>query len=241
MIFSASFLITAKNFCKCQSLAVGVVSVGGSIGVLIFGPFLQLLLDVFGWRGTFRITNALLCLACVCGGSFSEPLDEENQKPNQNSVKKSENLKYSSTEDVSARDVESAENTDLNSEELLSSPFMDSDCKELCRVSAKFASKTDMRAALNGDKTLLLISFTKEGGIQDVKVESKKESSKLMDFSVFKVPRFTIVAISLTLMCLGHYTPQLHLVSQFVLVVVCKANHHICSVISCKDKSEVIP
>ena len=70
LIFTASFLITAKNFRKRRSFAVWVVSVGGSIGVLVMGPFLQLLLDMVGWRGTYRIASAMLCLVCVSGAMF---------------------------------------------------------------------------------------------------------------------------------------------------------------------------
>ena len=57
LMLSSYFLITAKNFRRWQSLAVGIVTVGGSSGLLIMGPLLQLLIDIFGWRGTYRILS----------------------------------------------------------------------------------------------------------------------------------------------------------------------------------------
>ncbi|XP_078352435.1 monocarboxylate transporter 10-like [Oculina patagonica] len=164
LIFMASFLITAKNFRKYQALAVGVVSVGGSVGVLVMGPFLQLWLDTVGWRATYRITSALLCLVSVCGASYGEPVEEEDSKTTRVGLLQPESSESPSTAAASSNIevVKSVNNNDLKTE-----------------------------------------SFSNW---------KKKNTGKLMDFSVFKVPSFTIVVISLTLMCLGHYTPQLHLV-----------------------------
>ena len=165
MIFTASFLITAKNFRRFQYLAVGIVSLGGSVGVLIFGPLLQFLMDRFGWRGTYRATSALFVLMCICAVSFGEPrsdFEDANATTNKNCTDESDKLTI--PEDLIAKkDVKRAESIHLN------------------------------------------------------QVENRKEKSKLIDLSVFKVPRFTVVVTSLTLMCLGHYTPQLLLVRLFLV------------------------
>ncbi|CAH3038960.1 unnamed protein product, partial [Porites evermanni] len=134
MIFTASFLITAKNFRRFQYLAVGIVSLGGSVGVLIFGPLQQFLIDRFGWRGTYRVTSVLF-----------------NRTDESDKLTIPEDL-------ITTKDVKRAESIYLN------------------------------------------------------QVQNRKERSKLIDLSVFKIPRFTVVVTSLTLMCLGHYTPQLLLV-----------------------------
>ena len=162
MIFTASLLITAKNFRRFQYLAVGIVSLGGSVGVLIFGPLLQFLIDRLGWRGTYRVTSVLFVLVCICAVSFSEPrsdYEDANATANENCTDE-----YDKTipEDlITTKDVKRAESIHFN------------------------------------------------------QVENRKEKRKLIDLSVFKVPRFTVVVTSLTLMCLGHYTPQLLLVSLF--------------------------
>ena len=180
-IFMASFLIAAKNFRKRQSLAVGVVAVGGSIGVLIFGPFIQFLIDVIGWRGTLRITSALFCLASALGVMFSEPSD------------------------VNHENEETSASINVNEKELSDSVFKDDVIREDNNNSDNHAS--DLSASSNV-------------GASDKDVK-KEETSKPLDFSVFKFPRFTVVVISLTFMCFGHFTPPLHLVSNFVKLVVC--------------------
>ena len=163
MIFTASLLITAKNFRRFQYLAVGIVSLGGSVGVLIFGPLQQFLIDRFGWRGTYRVTSVLFVLVCICAVSFREPLsdfEDANATTNENCTDESDKLTI--PEDlITTKDVKRAESIYLN------------------------------------------------------QVQNRKEKRKLIDLSVFKVPRFTVVVTSLTLMCLGHYTPQLLLVSLF--------------------------
>ena len=166
MIFTASFLITAKNFRRFQYLAVGIVSLGGSVGVLIFGPLLQFLIDRFGWRGTYRATSAFFVLVCICAVSFGEPrsdFEDANATTNENCTDESD-IKLTIPEDlITTKDIKRAESIHLNQ-----------------------------------------------------LVENRKEKrNKLIDLSVFKVPRFTVVVTSLTLMCLGHYTPQLLLVSLF--------------------------
>ena len=215
LIFTSSFLITAKNFHKYQSLAVGVVSVGGSVGVLFFGPFLQFLLETVGWRGTYRITSALFCLVCVCGASFSEPLDDEDKNPNQKCAVESANLQCPSREKVSEH---SAIDTRGHSN-LAFKDDQESTGENLRTHVTECASRTDLRAT-NVEKTLNLATSTTEADIQDVKAENKAKKGGLIDFSVFKVPRFTIAIASLLLMCMGHYTPQLHLVNFYILFLL---------------------
>ena len=180
LIFMASFLIAAKNFRKRQSLAVGVVSVGGSVGVLIFGPFLQLLIDMVGWRGTYRIMSAMFCLACTLGVMFKDPLDGDHENE------------------------EATESRNFMGKERSNS---DNDIGEDNNSCDKHAS--DLPAS------------NVEASVKDMRKENKN-TSKLLDFSVFKFPRFTLLVISLTFMCLGHYTPPLHLVSNFVKPVGCE-------------------
>ncbi|XP_078351060.1 monocarboxylate transporter 10-like isoform X2 [Oculina patagonica] len=218
LIFMASFLITAKNFRKYQALAVGVVSVGGSVGVLVMGPFLQLLLDTVGWRATYRITSALLCLVTVCGASYGEPVEEGDKNTTRIGLLQSESLESPSTEAASSNVevVKSVNSNDLKTESFSKLAKKNNNAKEgigTCKFSSKpCASRTEIFASNGEERTLISVIYTEDADISDMKMGKKKETGKLMDFSVFKVPSFTIVVISLSLMCLGHYTPQLHLV-----------------------------
>ena len=184
LIYMASFIIAAKNFRKRQSLAVGVVAVGGSVGVLIFGPFLQFLIDMVGWRGTYRIMSALFCLSCTLGVMFKDPLDGDHENE------------------------ETTESRNFNGKE---------------RSNLAFKNDDNGEENINCDKHASdLPASNVEASIKDMKKENKKKSSKLLDFSVFKFPRFTVLMISATFMFFGFYTPALHLVSKFVKLVSVK-------------------
>lgn len=214
-IFMASFLITAKNFRQCQSLAVGVVSVGGSVGVLVMGPFLQLLLDTVGWRSTYRITSALLCLVTVCGVTYGDPIEDEDEITNQVRLKP-ESFECPSIEATSSNveTVKSVNSNYLQRESFSKLTNNNNNAKERNRnVTKSYASKAVMSTSKGEESTLISVAYTEDPDISDIKVKKDKEMGKIIDFSVFKFPSFTIVVISLTLMCLGHYTPQLHLVS----------------------------
>ena len=205
----ASFLITARNFRKYQSLAVGVVSVGGSFGVLVLGPFLQLLLDMFGWRGTYRIASALLFVVSLCGAPFGEPREDQDQNTKQGLLQ-SERLESTSVEapcsNIDFANLVSS-NVDLRKAWVSKLANESNDAKDGTGVCAKHrASKTKICTSNGAEKALISVNHTEE-------VDNEKQIGKLMDFSVFKIPSYTIVVISLMLMSLGHYTPLLHLVS----------------------------
>lgn len=223
-IFMASFLITAKNFRKYQSLAVGVVSVGGSVGVLVMGPFLQFLLDTVGWRGTYRVASALLCLVTVCGAAYGEPVEDEYKNTTRAGLLQPESSEYPCTEAASSsvEVVKSVNSNDLKTESFSKLANKSNNAKEgigTCNLSKPCASRREIFASNGEERTLISVTYTDDADISDMKVGKKKETGKLMDFSVFKVPSFTIVVISLTLMSLGHYTPQLHLVSNHVIII----------------------
>ncbi|PFX23334.1 monocarboxylate transporter 10-like [Stylophora pistillata] len=64
-IYISNYLAVRKYFNKKFSLAVGITALGSSVGVLYNGPLLQVLLDVFGWRNTFRILMAAFALVSI--------------------------------------------------------------------------------------------------------------------------------------------------------------------------------
>ena len=66
----------AKYFTDKLSVATGVVSLGASVGVLYTGPLLQVLLDSFEWRNTFRIMAAVYALVSILSLSFNPYVEE---------------------------------------------------------------------------------------------------------------------------------------------------------------------
>ena len=189
-MFSSYFLITAKNFHRWQSLAVGIVSVGSSIGVLVMAPLLQLLIDVFGWRETYKIISApFFAMAFVCGATFGDPVQDVSRNT-QNLQKKPGELKMLSVEGPSTMDI---------------------DIVNLGHVydSENTAKRNDEE---NHNKETKLRNFSDYK--KEIKCSGRTGKLRtLLDFSVFKVPTYTIAMISLVLMNFGHYMPQIHLVS----------------------------
>ena len=86
-IYNPCFLVIANYFTEKLSVATGVVSLGASVGVLYTGPLLQVLLDSFEWRNTFRIMAATYALVCILSLSFNPYVEEITTVENLNTEK----------------------------------------------------------------------------------------------------------------------------------------------------------
>jgi len=82
LIYNPCFLVIAKYFTEKLSVAVGVVSLGASVGVLYTGPSLQVLLDSFEWRNTFIIMAAVYVLVSILSLSFNPYVEEITTREN---------------------------------------------------------------------------------------------------------------------------------------------------------------
>ena len=70
-IYNCSYLVTAQYFKEKLSMATGIVALGASVGVLFTGPLLQVLLDSFGWRGTYRVVAAYFTIVCILSLTYN--------------------------------------------------------------------------------------------------------------------------------------------------------------------------
>ena len=213
LLFSSYFLITAKNFFRRQSLAVGIVSVGSSIGVLILAPFLQLLIETAGWRVTYRIISApFFVMACICGAVFNDPITDSSETTSQNCTVSLHESAMSAMEigSVNVSFVEDFENSAIHRNRGKTSEERNRNGNY-----AECDSKKGIQMTNRSTSPHL------EGNDNDFKAKNSKKSnysgtsSKLLDFSVFTVPSYTVTMISLLLMNFGHYIPQIHLVSNW--------------------------
>ena len=194
-MFSSYLLITAKNFRRWQSLAVGILSVGGSSGVLILGPLLQLLIETVGWRGTYRtISVPFFVMACVCGVLFGDPIQDTPKTTPPNYTGNPGDLKILSVEELSKMDPGIANlgyvEYDLENE----------------------ATQHDRKKERREDSAEC--DYQKE-------IQSTSKKGKLwsfLDFSVFTVPSYRIALLSLAVMDFAHFIPQIHLVSITVVL-----------------------
>ncbi|GJQ72422.1 hypothetical protein Trydic_g3501 [Trypoxylus dichotomus] len=67
LCYVASVVIVAYYFDKKRSFATGLSVCGSGIGTFIFAPLMQVLLDIYGWRGTTLILAGLFLNLAVCG------------------------------------------------------------------------------------------------------------------------------------------------------------------------------
>ncbi|XP_077996790.1 monocarboxylate transporter 12-like [Glandiceps talaboti] len=58
---------------KRYALANALVVCGSGIGIFIFTPLWQLLIETYGWRGAFIVFSAINANLCVCGTLFKLP------------------------------------------------------------------------------------------------------------------------------------------------------------------------
>lgn len=79
-LYNSSYLIVAKYFKKELSLATGIVCTGASLGIIYTGPLVQVLIDSFEWRGTFRIMAATFVLVCLLSLNFNPNVQETSSE-----------------------------------------------------------------------------------------------------------------------------------------------------------------
>lgn len=75
---TSCFLIVAKYFNKKRSFATGILTMGASLGMFVWGPITQVLLDSFGWRNTYRVMAASCTIIFVCAMTFNPNVEEND-------------------------------------------------------------------------------------------------------------------------------------------------------------------
>lgn len=65
--YVAAIVIVAFYFEKKRSLATGIAVAGSGIGTFLFAPFIQHLIENWGWRGSLIILAGIFLNMCVCG------------------------------------------------------------------------------------------------------------------------------------------------------------------------------
>nr|AKN21511.1 slc16a-16 [Schmidtea mediterranea] len=90
MIYLTCVVIVNNYFEKRRGLAVGIAVCGSGLGTFIFGPLIQFLIELYGWRGAMLIAGGILFNLIPCGLLFQKlPTHTLNEASNLN--KKKEN------------------------------------------------------------------------------------------------------------------------------------------------------
>ncbi|XP_022092953.1 monocarboxylate transporter 12-like [Acanthaster planci] len=88
--YAPAIVVVANYYDKRYPLACGFMSAGHGLGLTVFGPFIQLLVDTYGWRGALLVTGALIGNICAAGATFrpkpptckkeTVPADEQSEE-----------------------------------------------------------------------------------------------------------------------------------------------------------------
>jgi len=73
LIYVPSIVIISGYFERRRALATGIAVSGSGIGMIVLAPFVEWLLEVYGWRGTLLIEAGLLLNCCGCAVIFLPP------------------------------------------------------------------------------------------------------------------------------------------------------------------------
>ena len=76
---TSCFLMVAKYFKKRRSFATGSITMGPSLGMFIWGPVTQVLLDSIGWRNTFRVMALSCTLIFIFAITFNPNIEEKDK------------------------------------------------------------------------------------------------------------------------------------------------------------------
>ncbi|XP_077989274.1 monocarboxylate transporter 12-like [Glandiceps talaboti] len=74
--------ILAQYFNKRFALVTGIATAGTSMGYFIYSPVCQIMIDYYGWRGTFLICSAVNANLCVCAALMRpiNTIDEDKEE-----------------------------------------------------------------------------------------------------------------------------------------------------------------
>ena len=73
MLSIPGYSLVAQYFDKYYPLASGIIQASGALGVMVFAPLAQILLDAYGWRNTLLILGGIYSHLIVSGTLFRSP------------------------------------------------------------------------------------------------------------------------------------------------------------------------
>ena len=88
-----ALLVPQMCFQKRRAIAVAITLSGCPIGSFLFSPFMQYLINMYGWRGALQITGAFILHGCAFGLMLIPPKKlPETTSHEEEFIKKSEEL-----------------------------------------------------------------------------------------------------------------------------------------------------
>lgn len=67
LCYTPAIAMVGRYFRERTALAYGVGLSGSGIGTFVLAPVVQLLIDLYSWRGALLVLSAFVANLCVCG------------------------------------------------------------------------------------------------------------------------------------------------------------------------------
>lgn len=160
--FQPSLIMLGCYFDKRRPLANGLAAAGSPVFLSALSPLGQVLLDCFGWRGSFLIMGGLLLNCCTCG-AVMRPLGYEVQASKARDESNAHELKemLPSSAGQEENNLEKAQKKILKRKKLLDFSVL-RDNGLIIYIVAKFVVVLGLFVP-----TILLVNYAKDQGVPD--------------------------------------------------------------------------
>lgn len=152
-----SLVVVAYYFEKKRSMATGLAVCGSGIGTFVFAPFLEFLIEEYGWRGSFIILSAVTLNLVVCG-ALMRPLEFTPMEEWKRNLERFENMSRT----ISRASLHDRSRHASNSDEIDS----DSETEDLNRIEQLSHSQVQLPTFIKKSRNIppeMLMDIRKNG------------------------------------------------------------------------------
>ncbi|XP_031773343.1 monocarboxylate transporter 12 [Apis florea] len=191
-IYLPAIVSVTCYFEKYRSLATGIAVCGSGLGTLIFAPFLDYLVSIYGWRGTFLICAGII-LNCIVLGALFRPLEMNKEKK--------KNFKENKLCSVSFRKENKTDIKSLSQPVLISNNIIQDNSENIYKQYPNLTQE-------HSEEVLHIHEFSKSlsNKMEHIKSDYKCDS--------FKNPIFILFIFSNFCTSIGFYIPYIYILPQ---------------------------
>lgn len=161
LCYTPAIAMVGCYFRRRKALAYGIAMSGSGIGTFVLAPAVQLLIEMYSWRGALLVLSAFVANLCVCG-ALLRPItvqeEEEEEEKGSTEVEKPGNISTYDAE-LALKPPKEAEPCLLSSEKLLPPGSPAPQPQRRRCFSFFFLSSKEYRFLLLPDFLCLAVSF----------------------------------------------------------------------------------
>ncbi|XP_074519932.1 monocarboxylate transporter 12-B [Halichoeres trimaculatus] len=158
LCYTPAIAMVGCYFRRRKALAYGIAMSGSGIGTFVLAPAVQLLIELYSWRGALLVLSAFVANLCVCG-ALLRPITVQEEEEEDTEGKEAESAGEEKQGNIQKHDAELAIKPSKESEDRLlsASPAPQPQVKR--SFSSVFLSSKEYRFLLLPDFLGLSVSF----------------------------------------------------------------------------------